>query len=132
MAQVKINPQIYPLEAIYIASYCFLEEFYIKIEGDPKKQVIVFIEPKIKSSQKRLARVKKEFLNELNNAALRLIISKANKRIRESLVLTTVKLALARRNPTLLEPGIQKEIEKKKGLIVPWKKDKKGYVRPLK
>lgn len=65
-AKIKANPRIYPISVIYAASYVFLDRAYIRLDGDPEKEVIVEIEPKTGNDAETMG---KEFLNELINYA---------------------------------------------------------------
>lgn len=61
---ITINPQLYSLETIYSASYVFLDRVYILLNGDPKKEIIIELQPKEPEDLKKLGG---EFLNELIN-----------------------------------------------------------------
>lgn len=65
-ATVTVNPKIYSLDVIYSASYVFLDRAYIKLEGDPDKEVEVIIKT---NEEKDLEKIKKDFENELLNYA---------------------------------------------------------------
>lgn len=82
----SINPKVYSLEAIYGASYVFVDRAYLFLDGDPKREIQVRIKGKKKMSQKKLESLVGEFSNELLNYALRQKIAKANKKIREYVV----------------------------------------------
>lgn len=61
---IKLNPQFYPIEVIYSASYVLLEKAYFKFDGDPKKEVEVTIIPKKGYEGEEVSR---EFNDELIN-----------------------------------------------------------------
>ena len=61
---IKVNPNLYALETIYSASYVFLDKAYILLNGDPKKEIIIELEPKEPEDLKKLGG---DFLNELIN-----------------------------------------------------------------
>lgn len=134
MRKIKINPKIYPLEAVYLTCYNFLERFYIKLDGDPKKEILVFFEPQKRISEKKLRKFEKEFEKELLNSTIRVMISKQNKKIRESILLTALSSALLKSHPALIESKIKQEVERKRasGFLVPWKINKKGFALPQK
>jgi His-Xaa-Ser system protein HxsD len=66
-AIIKINPEIYSINVIYNASYVFLDKAYIKLDGDPTKEITVIIEDKKKPNEKNNEKIAKDFLNELIN-----------------------------------------------------------------
>lgn len=134
MRKIRLNPKIYPLEAIYLACYTFLDRFYIKLDGDPKKEVFVFFEPKKRISQKKIEKFKREFEKELLHSTIRVMVSKQNKKLREGIVLTALKSALLRTHPALIESKIRMEVERKRksGFLVPWRVNKRGFVVPKK
>jgi His-Xaa-Ser system protein HxsD len=59
---VRVNPKIYPLDVIYSAAYVLLDDYYIILDGDPKKEVVVKLSPKNSSDLKD---IEKKFHNEL-------------------------------------------------------------------
>jgi len=38
---VTVDSKLYPLEAVYGASYVFLDRAYLRLDGNPKKEVLV-------------------------------------------------------------------------------------------
>jgi len=84
--KTTIDARVYPLEAIYGAAYVFLDKAYLRLDGDPKSEIIVTIKGKKKLNQTELKKIAGEFYNELLNYSLRYQISKRNKRIREYIV----------------------------------------------
>ena len=66
IAELKINPKIYPIEVIYSAAYIFLDRAYIILDGNPKEEVIVKIKPKHDDNPEIMG---SEFYNELINYA---------------------------------------------------------------
>ena len=113
---IKVNPKVYPLEAVYGASYVFLDRAYIFLEGDPKKEIRVRLKAKEETGKGRLKDLIGEFQNELLNYALRNEISKRNAKIREYIVAQ----ALFASNP---EEFKEPEAEYKKdafNIAVPW------------
>lgn len=83
---IKLNPKIYSLEAIYGACYVFVDRAYLFLDGDPKKEIQVFIKGKQKMFRKKLEVLVGEFENELLNYALREKIAKNNRKIREYII----------------------------------------------
>ena len=104
-----LNSKIYSLEAIYSTAYVFLDRFYVFLDGDPFKEVIIFLKGKRKLNKKQLQALKGEFCNELLNYLLRVEIAKRNKKIREFIIGTALVSAL----PFSKDPL---------GIAVPWEK----------
>lgn len=65
--EIKVNPKIYPIDVVYCAGYVFLDNFYVIIDGDPEKEIIVKVFPK--EGQGGNNDIEKEFNNELVNYA---------------------------------------------------------------
>lgn len=84
--KISLDTKIYPLEAIYGASYVFIDRAYIFLDSAVKNKIIVFIKVKNNITATELEKIKGEFLNELLNYSLRLNLSRENKRIREYIV----------------------------------------------
>jgi len=89
-----LNTKTYPLEAIYSTAYVFLDRAYVFLDGDPAKEVIIFLKGKRKLNKKQLQALKGEFCNELLNYLLRVEIAKRNKKIREFIIGTALVSAL--------------------------------------
>jgi len=79
-----INPRRYPQEAIYTTCYVFLDRFYIFLDEKDSK-IQVSLKPK-EGIKLNLNACHGEFMNELLNNTLRLMISKRNQKIREMVV----------------------------------------------
>ena len=77
MGELKLNPKIYPLDVIYSAAYVFLDRAYIKLDGDPEKEIVVNIEGKKGED------LDKEFMNELVNYGDYKNRAKETKKVRE-------------------------------------------------
>lgn len=110
---IKVNPKIYPLEAIYGAAYVFLDRAYLFLDGNPEKEVIVTLKGKEKMTEQKLKNLAGEFYNELLNCALRQKISQNNQKIREYIVSQALLSAIEE----------EKEEEWQKdplGIAVPW------------
>ncbi len=82
----RLNTKTYPLEAIYSTAYVFLDRAYIFLDGDPKKEIVVYLKGKEKLNSQELENLKGEFCNELLNYLLRKEIAKANQKIREIII----------------------------------------------
>ena len=116
---VSLNPKIYPLEAIYGACYVFIDRAYLFLDGDPKKEVKVFIKGKSNLTPKKLEALTEEFENELLNYTLRLALAKNTKKIRETIVERALFSALPKEE-TKEEEGVFEEDPL--GIAVPWEK----------
>ncbi len=122
---IKLN--IYPLEAIYGASYLFLDRTYIYLEEGGDSTVIVNIKGKEAINKKKLEKIGYEFLNELLNAGLRHQISSSNKKIREYIAGTALFYSskVSKQGDLILESekeSITKNdwLDDPMGIAVPW------------
>lgn len=61
---IKLNPQFYPPEVVYSASYVLLEKAYFWFDGDPRREMQVSIIPK---EGYKADEISKEFNEELIN-----------------------------------------------------------------
>ncbi|MCF7861554.1 hypothetical protein K9M79_04890 [Candidatus Woesearchaeota archaeon] len=87
--QISINPKLYPIEVIYSASYVFLDKYYILLDEDHKKNVLVHIKPKKNKSEiseDEMEALAGDFLNELINYADYNVRAKQTQKIREMLI----------------------------------------------
>lgn len=89
-----LNAKVYSLNSIYAAAYVFIDRTYVYLDGDPKKEIIVFLKGKKKLSKKQLADLRGGFLNEVFNALAREKISQENKKILEYIVGGAITAAL--------------------------------------
>ena len=125
---LKVNPKLYPLDAVYSAAYVFLDRAYVLLDGDPKKEVIVKLMPKEKHDLKKLGG---EFFNELINYADYNKRAKETKSIREMLL----QRALITNDPSVLQEGGEEldkvmgeldddedsdYLEDPEGIAIPW------------
>ena len=82
-----LDSQIYPLEAIYSASYVFVDRVYVFLsKGKKNKKIKITFKAKKKLNKKQLLDLKNEFHNELLDYVLRVEIGKRTKKIREAIV----------------------------------------------
>ncbi len=86
IAEVGIDTSIYSIDAIYSASYNFLDKAYIVLDGDPKKTVKVSLKGKEKLDKDKLEELADSFFNELISSEIRIKISTKNKLIREYII----------------------------------------------
>ncbi len=121
---IPVDHKVYPLEAIYGASYVFIDKSYIFLE-DGGKKIRVNLKGKKKMSAKKLENLGGEFLNELLNSSLRYQISKNNKKLRE--YIAGVVLFSASKGDAMLtsaETDMKEEsdawMDDPLGIAVPW------------
>ena len=81
---VSVNPKVYPLEAVHSASYVFMEDSFVVLDGDPEKKITVKLRPREKS--KNLEELGRGFNDELLNYAVYNTQSEKNKVIKEAIV----------------------------------------------
>lgn len=120
---VKVNPKVYPLEAVYSAAYVFMDRAYIVLDGDPEKEILVRLKLKEEDSLEKLG---EEFNNELLNYADYLQRVRETKKIRE----TILQRAILTNDPKATEETTFEEIddldeyslEDPEGIAVPWEK----------
>lgn len=115
--RITIDSRVYPLEAVYGAAYVFLDKAYVRLDGDPKKEIIIFLKNKKGFEGGDKEKLKGEFLNELLNQGLRFQISKQNQKIREYIVGTAIMGALGEESKEGEEDDWQKDAM---GIAVPW------------
>jgi len=77
---VKIDPKIYPLPIIYQAADVLIDRFYVFLDGNPEKEIIVTIKPK---NDEDLEEIAGEFNNELINYTAFLVRASTNRDLRE-------------------------------------------------
>jgi len=114
---ISLNPKIYPLEAIYGACYVFIDRAYLFLDGDPNKEVTIYIKGKSNLTPKKLEALAGEFENELLNYTLRLALAKNTRKVRETIVEKALFSALPQEE-TREEEGVFKEDPL--GIAVPW------------
>jgi len=114
-----LNSKVYPLEAIYSASYVFLDRTYIYLDGDPAKKITIFLKGKEKLSNKQLKSLFGEFHNELLNYLLRTEIAKRNKQVRDFIVGTALVSSLPLAGLSS-EDSKESYLDDPLGIVVPW------------
>jgi len=136
---IRINPKIYPLEAIYGACYVFLDKAYLFLDGNPQKEILVSLKGKEKLNRNQLKELKGKFNNELLNYALRSNIASRNTKIREYIVGTALFSVAPSDSDHLVGKteisGEEDYIEDPLDIAVPWEEKygkKKGKKSELK
>ncbi len=129
---IRVNPGLYSLDAVYSASYVFLDRAYIMLEGDPKKEISVIIRPKDPKTD--LEKLGGEFSNELINYSDYQKRSEQTRKVREIIL----QRALLTNDPFSMQKKSKAEIpdewledskgderdfdDDPKGIMVPWEK----------
>jgi His-Xaa-Ser system protein HxsD len=78
-----VDETLYPLEAIYGASYLFIDRCFVFLERPEDKMVSIRLRSKEESSEEQLQALVGEFSNELLNQVIRWRVSEATAQIRE-------------------------------------------------
>ena len=88
--EIKVDTDIYPLEAVQYAAYLFMEGRHVKIDKTDEANIVSV---KIRDVAKNNFS-EEEFFNELLHYSLRVRISEHNRVIRERIVLQALSSAL--------------------------------------
>jgi len=99
-----LNPELYPLSAIYSAAYVFLDRAYLLLGGDPKKEITLTLDPK---EGEDVDILEKEFMNELINY----LNYSQNLQQNQGVIKLIVEKALFSASPALVEEAEEKEIQ---------------------
>ena len=83
LVRCVIDETLYPLEAIYGASYIFIDRCFVFLERPEDKKVQVSLRSKKDVDERALEELMGEFANELLNQVLRWRVSEATAQIRE-------------------------------------------------
>ncbi|MCX6762360.1 MAG: His-Xaa-Ser system protein HxsD [Candidatus Moranbacteria bacterium] len=124
----SLNAKNYPKEVIFSTAYVFLDRAYIYLDGDPEKEIEVFLKGKESLSKSQLESLRGEFLNELLNYLLRVEVAQGNQKIREYIVASALVASLP---SDLLDQSTQTEAESSDwkedplGIAVPWEEKNK-------
>ena len=122
--EFRINTKIYSLTTIYQTAYLFLDKAYVFLDGQPDKEIKVFLKAKGKISGKGLEEMAGEFYNELLNQLLREKISQANDKIREYIVSQALYSAVPSEVDELLKEVEEDWQEDPLGIAQPWQEKK--------
>jgi His-Xaa-Ser system protein HxsD len=125
----RLKTKNYPMEAIYAAAYIFVSRAYVYLDGDPAKEINVFLKGKEKMKPQELKSLQGEFLNELLNYLIRLETTRVNQKIREYVVASALVSALPQEilagAPGLSDMSKRDWQNDPLGIAVPWEKRKK-------
>lgn len=118
---ISLNPKIYPLEAVYGACYVFIDRAYLFLDGNPEKEIKIFIKGKEELNSKELEKLAGEFKNEVLNYTLRLSIAQNTKKIRETIVERALFSALPHQEEEFFPEKEKKLVEEDPlGIAIPW------------
>jgi His-Xaa-Ser system protein HxsD len=124
----SLNTKNYSQEAIYNTAYVFSDRVYIYLDGDPEKEIKVFLKGKENLNKSQLEALQGEFLNELLNYLLRIEVAQSNQKIREYIVASALVASMP---SELLNQSAQTETESSDwkedplGIAVPWEEKNK-------
>jgi len=119
--KITVDLKIYPLEAIYGASYVFIDRAYLFLEPAGKNKVAITFRPKEDAGAKELENITGEFFNELLNYAFRLNLSKENKKIRQHIIEQALFAASEPAAEKFSDSGLgYGEDDDPLGIAIPW------------
>lgn len=104
---IKLNKNIYPIEAVVNAVYFFIDKIYVLLDMDSNNDILVYLTPKNKIGEKQLNTITSEFYNELLNQKIRIKISKDAKKVREKIISCAIASAI----PANAPPSQKEELE---------------------
>ncbi|MCX5792300.1 MAG: His-Xaa-Ser system protein HxsD [Elusimicrobia bacterium] len=124
-----LNMGNYSLEGVYQAAYALLDRLYFYFDKKNETTLLVEIKPKGEIEPSALEALKGEFLNELLNSELRVIIAKRTRKVREALIAQALIGASAGTDDYTEDPlGIAQPWEEKYGAGK--KSEKKEKAKP--
>jgi len=119
-----VDTAIFSQEAILMTCYVYLDRFYLFMDKEGRK-VKIYLRPKQEKSL-GLKDCQGEFLNELINNTLRLMISKRNQKIREMIVKEALFFSQPKEDIDKSLLGLDTDIDSKDwqddplGIATPW------------
>jgi len=122
--EITVDPEIYPLEAVYGAAYVFIDRAYVFLDKTREGRIVIRFKSK-EADKLNTEIVKDEFSNELLNYTHRIHIAKRNKKIREQIVERALFASV--NEGAVADEGDSglNEMEDPLGIAVPWE-DKFG------
>lgn len=114
-----LNLRNYPSEAVYGTAYVFLDRAYLFLDSRSSKKITVSLKGKKKLTNKQLADLKGEFLNELLNYTVRINLTKNNRKLREFIVSQALFSAVSGQEITEDESEVKYE-DDPLGIAIPW------------
>lgn len=118
----EVDEAIYPLEALYGASYLFLERCYVFLSRTPSGAVTVRLTAREGASPEALDALAGEFGNELLSQVTRLQLSQSTARIREFYTAAALRAVAAAPTVDELLAELESEelLEDPLEIMVPW------------
>lgn len=141
---VRLSAKVYPHQAVLGAAYTLIDKVYVYIDGDPKKELTVFLRPKQKLDAAQAKSLVGDFQNELLSQVLRLQVARQTKKTREQIVTAALGSAMPRGVDKVDDQEIDRILKESEqtdyagdplGIAVPWeerygKKKAKLEVQP--
>ena len=124
---ITINPKIFNLDVIYSAAYIFLDKAYIMIDGNPEKEIVVQIKPKMNEDSETLGR---EFNNELLNYSVYKKQVERNSAIRQTIVQRALLTNISKNEEKENEEPEEGDyvFDDPEGIAIPWE-EKYGKIK---
>lgn len=118
----EVDETVYPLEAVYGASYLFLEKCFVYLSRPRAAAVDVRLTARESTTPADLDALAGEFANELLSQATRLRLSQASTRIREYYTAAALRAAAAAPSVDELLAELEAEelLEDPLEIMVPW------------
>ena len=107
---VAVNPKIYPLDIIYSAAYVFLDRAFVVIDGDPGRQVLVELRPKVAATD--IEQLGTDFNAELLNYAVFAFQKEKAREIRDYIIRRAME--------TIREAPSERYLDDPEGIAIPW------------
>jgi His-Xaa-Ser system protein HxsD len=117
-----VDESVYPLEAVYGASYLFLEKCFVYLSRSKPQVVDVRLTSRDPTTPPELDTLAGEFANELLSQSLRLRLSQATARIREYYTAAALRAATSAPSVDDLLAELESEdlLEDPLEIMVPW------------
>ena len=118
----EVDESIYPLEALYGASYLFLDRCFVFLSRTPSGAVTVRLTAREAASAEALDALAGEFGNELLSQVTRLRLSQSTARIREFYTAAALRAAASAPSVDELLAELESEelLEDPLEIMVPW------------
>jgi His-Xaa-Ser system protein HxsD len=136
LIEIKINTEIYPLEAVYSAAYVFLDKAYVFLKGDPKGEITAEIRPKQEiKNEIGMEEFGMEFNSQLLNYTTYKQYSDKNIEVKKMLmheIFTNIKgdnLPINAEEKVSVANYKDIEIDDPDGILIPWE-EKYGKKKP--
>jgi His-Xaa-Ser system protein HxsD len=113
----KVKTDVYPLEAIYGASYSFIDKYYVFLDSSGDGDISIRLKSK-EGNEASSVVSEGEFMNELLNYALRVSLSNENKQIRQYIVEQAIFSAVSKDGDSQIEEFSFEDDPL--GIAVPW------------